>query len=154
MNAIAIALHVLSAVVWVGGMFFAYMALRPALAAHTVLARAHLWAAVFRRFFPWVWIAILVLLATGFYMLFSAFGGFKHSPLFVNLMLALGIVMMLLFAHVFFASYRRLRHSVEVNDENAAVKAMNQIRIVMLVNLVLGLLVIIMAMMGSYSFYD
>ncbi|MHB8405442.1 MAG: CopD family protein [Gammaproteobacteria bacterium] len=154
MNAIAIALHVLSAVIWVGGMFFAYVALRPALAGHTALARAHLWAAVFGRFFLWVWIAILVLLATGFYMLFSDFGGLKQSPPFVNLMLALGILMMLLFAHVFFAGYRRLRHSVEVNDEAAAGKAMNQIRIVMLINLILGLLVIGVAMMGAYSLYD
>jgi len=154
MNAIAIALHVLSAAIWVGGMFFAYVALRPALTDHTALARAHLWAAVFRRFFPWVWTAILVLLATGFYMLFSAYGGFKHSPPFVNLMMALGIPMMLLFAHVFFVPYRRLRHSVEVNDESAARKAMNQIRIVMLINLILGLLIILVAMMGAYSLYD
>ena len=154
MNAIAITLHVLSAVIWVGGMFFAYMALRPALTGHTSLARAHLWAAVFRRFFPWVWSAILVLLATGFYMLFSVFGGFKKSPTFVNLMLALSVVMMLLFAHVFFAPYRRLRHSVEVNDETVARRAMNQIRIVMLINLILGLLVIIVAVMGAYSFYN
>lgn len=154
MNAIAIALHVLSAVVWVGGMFFAYLALRPSIREHTSLARAHLWAAVFRRFFPWVWIAILLLLATGFYMLFSAFGGFKHLPAFVNLMLALGILMMLLFAHVFFAPYRRLRHSVEVNDEAAAARAMKQIRIMMLTNLILGLLVITMAVMGAYSLHD
>ena len=31
--AIAIALHLLAAVIWVGGMFFAYMALRPAAAS-------------------------------------------------------------------------------------------------------------------------
>ena len=154
MNAIAIALHVLSAAIWVGGMFFAYLALRPALASHTVLARAHLWAAIFKRFFPWVWTAILVLLATGFYLLFNAFGGFKQSPPFVNLMMAFGILMMLLFAHVFFAPYRRLRHSVEVNDEDVAHKAMNQIRITMLINLILGLLVILVAMMGAYSLYD
>ncbi|MGH8399181.1 MAG: CopD family protein, partial [Gammaproteobacteria bacterium] len=115
-NAIAVALHVLSAVIWVGGMFFAYVTLRPALAEHTALARAHLWSAVFRRFFPWVWACIAALLVTGFYLIFGAFGGFKQVPPFVNLMLALGIIMMLLFAHVYFAVYRRLRHGVEVND--------------------------------------
>ncbi|MDE2091416.1 MAG: CopD family protein [Gammaproteobacteria bacterium] len=154
MNAIAITLHVLSAAIWVGGMFFAYLALRPALSTHTVLARAHLWAAVFKRFFPWVWIAILVLLATGFYMLFSTFGGFRQSPSFVNLMMALGILMMLLYAHLFFAPYRRLRHSVEVNDEDTARKAMSQIRITMLINLILGLTVILVAMLGAYSYFD
>ncbi|MGH8377396.1 MAG: CopD family protein [Gammaproteobacteria bacterium] len=153
-NAIAVALHVLSAVVWVGGMFFAYLALRPALAEHSALARAHLWAAVFRRFFPWVWACIAVLLVTGFYLIFGAFGGFKQAPPFVNLMLALGIIMMLLFAHVYFASYRRLRHGVEVNDEAASKKAMNRIRIVILINLILGLIVIFVAMTGAFSLYD
>jgi uncharacterized membrane protein len=154
MNAIAVALHVLAAVVWVGGMFFAYVALRPALTEHSGLVRAHLWAAVFRRFFPWVWAAIAVLLITGFYLIFGAFGGFKQAPPFVNLMMALGILMMLLFAHVFFAPYRRLRHSVEVNDEAAAGKAMHWIRIVFLINLILGLIVIFIAMTGAFSLYD
>ena len=152
--AMVIALHSLSAVIWVGGMFFAYLALRPALTDHSILARAHLWAAVFRRFFPWVWLSITMLLVTGLFMIFTAFGGFRQIPLYVYVMLTLGILMMLLFAHVFFAPYRRLRHSVETNDETAARKAMNQIRIVMLVNLVLGLIVIFVATMGSYSFYD
>ncbi len=152
--AMVIALHSLSAVIWVGGMFFAYLALRPALTDHSILARAHLWAAVFRRFFPWVWLSITMLLVTGLFMIFTAFGGFRQTPLYVHVMLALGILMMLLFAHVFFSPYRRLRHSVETNDETAARKAMNQIRIVMLVNLVLGLIVIFVATMGSYSFYD
>ncbi|MGB9430024.1 MAG: CopD family protein [Gammaproteobacteria bacterium] len=154
MNAIAVALHVLAAVVWVGGMFFAYLALRPALAEHGTLAGAHLWMAVFRRFFPWVWLAIAVLLITGFYLIFAAFGGFKQIPPFVNLMLALGILMMLLFAYVFFVPYRRLRHSVEVNDEPAAGNALRQIRIVFLINLILGLIVIFVAMTGAFSLYD
>lgn len=153
-NAIAVALHVLSAVIWVGGMFFAYLALRPALAEHSALARAHLWSAVFRRFFPWVWACIAVLLVTGFYLIFGTFGSFKQVPPFVNLMLALGIIMMLLFAHVYFAAYRRLRHGVEVNDEDAVKKAMNQIRIVILINLILGLIVIFVAMTSAFSLYD
>lgn len=154
MTAIAVALHVLAAVVWVGGMFFAYLALRPALTEHSVLARAHLWAAVFRRFFPWVWVCIGVLLVTGFFMIFMAFGDFRHTPWFVNAMMALGILMMLLYAHVFFVSYRRLRHSVEVNAEPEAGKAMNQIRLVILINLILGLIVVFIAMSGAFSFYD
>ncbi|MGH8397389.1 MAG: hypothetical protein ACRETA_03985, partial [Gammaproteobacteria bacterium] len=91
---------------------------------------------------------------TGFYLIFGAFGGFKQVPPFVNLMLALGIIMMLLFAHVYFAAYRRLRHGVEVNEEDAVKKAMNQIRIVILINLILGLIVIFVAMMGAFSVYD
>ena len=153
-NAIAVALHVLAAVVWVGGMFFAYLALRPALAEHSALARAHLWAAVFRRFFPWVWASIAVLLVTGFFMVFNAFGSFRLTPMFVNLMMALGIVMMLLFVYVVYLPYRQLRHSVEVNAEPEARKAMNHIRVVILVNLILGLIVIFIAASGAFALYD
>ncbi|MGH8292660.1 MAG: CopD family protein [Gammaproteobacteria bacterium] len=153
-NAVAVALHVLAAVVWVGGMFFAYLALRPALTEHSLLARAHLWVAVFRRFFPWVWASIVVLLATGFFMIFNAFGGFRQTPLFVNVMLALGIAMMLLFVQVFFVPYRRLRHGVAVNDEPEARHAMHQIRVIILINLVLGLIVIFVAASGAFALYD
>ena len=153
-NAIAVALHVLAAVVWVGGMFFAYLALRPALSEHSILARAHLWAAVFRRFFIWVWTSIAVLLVTGFFMIFNAFGGFRLTPMFVNLMMALGILMMLLFVYVVFLPYRQLRHGVEVNAEPEARKAMNQIRIVILINLILGLIVIFVAASGAFALYD
>lgn len=154
MNAIAITLHLLATVIWVGGMFFAYLALRPALTSHALMARAHVWAAVLKRFFPWVWICVPVILVTGFYLVFHAFGGFRNLPLFVNLMMGLGILMMLLFVHVYFAPYRRLRHSVEINDEAVAGKAMNQIRVMMLVNLILGLLVILVATSGVFWFYD
>lgn len=153
-NAIAVALHVLAAVVWVGGMFFAYLALRPALGEHSILARAHLWAAVLRRFFMWVWTSIAVLLVTGFFMVFNAFGGFRLTPMFVNLMMALGILMMLLFVYVVLLPYKQLRHSVEVNAEPEARKAMNQIRIVILVNLILGLVVIFVAASGAFALYD
>jgi len=65
--ALAFTLHLLAVVIWVGGMFFAYMALRPV--AGTLLeppVRQALWAGVFKRFFPWVWASIVVLLGTGF----------------------------------------------------------------------------------------
>ncbi len=64
--AVAIVLHVLSSVLWVGGMFFAYMALRPVAAATLEPPqRLTLWAGVFGRFFPWVWTSIVVLLVNG-----------------------------------------------------------------------------------------
>jgi uncharacterized membrane protein len=151
---IAITLHVLSVVIWVGGMFFAYMALRPALADHDVLSRARIWSEVFRRFFPWVWASILILLASGFYMILVNLGGFAQTPIFVHVMMGLGILMMLLFAHVFFAPYRRLRRAAAAADEAGAKKSMNQIRKLIAVNLTLGMIVIVVAMTGTFSFFS
>ena len=75
MTALALALHILGAVVWVGGMFAAYMCLRPAAGPLDPPVRLKLWSAFFQKFFPFVWIAILLLLASGYWMLFTTFGG-------------------------------------------------------------------------------
>lgn len=154
MNAIAVALHVLAAVIWVGGMFFAYMALRPALAGDDALVSGQLWVSVFRRFFPWVWACIAVLLASGLLMISTGFGGFRHVPMFVNVMMLLGLVMMLVFAFVWFRVYPRLRQAVQADDETAISGVLRRISRLFLVNLILGLIVIFIAMSGSFSFYD
>ncbi|HET7921301.1 MAG TPA: CopD family protein [Gammaproteobacteria bacterium] len=151
---IAVTLHVLSVVIWVGGMFFAYLALRPALAAEEPLLRARIWAGVFRRFFGWVWVAVIVILASGLYMLFVNLGGFAQAPLFVHAMFGLGLLMMLLFAHVYFAPYRRLQRGLAAGDASVTGKALSQIRLLIAINLVLGIIVIIVAMTGTFAFFS
>ncbi len=103
---IALALHVLSAVVWVGGMFFAYLCLRPAVAPLTPAERTALWARVLGRFFRWVLIAVPLILLSGLWMMMNEL---PVVPLRVHLMLGIGIFMMLLFLHVYFAPFRRLQ---------------------------------------------
>ena len=134
-------LHVLSVVVWVGGMFFAYMALRPVAAG--VLEppqRLTLWAGVFGKFFPWVWASVALILASGLHML-AVLGG-TGAPLYALAMLALGVLMMLIFAHVFFAPYGRLKRAVAAQDWKAGGGALGQIRMLIGINLSLGLLTI------------
>ncbi len=151
--ALAITLHLLAAVIWIGGMFFAYMALRPV--AGNLLeppVRLALWSGVFKRFFPWVWLSIIVLLSSGFWMIFAELGGMANAGIHVHIMLGLGILMMLLFMHVYFGPFRRLQHAViESNWETGGVK-LNQIRVLVKTNLILGLLVIIIATTGRYWF--
>ena len=154
MSAVAITLHVLAAIVWVGGMFFAYLAARPVLAELDTPLRAKLWVGIFRRFFPWVWAAVLTLLVTGFYMVFANFGGFAGAPIFVHAMMGLGILMMLIFGHVFFAPYKRLKRAVAGNDEALAMKSMRTIRMLIALNLSLGLIVVAVAMLGAYLASD
>lgn len=148
---IALILHVLSVVVWVGGMFFAYMALRPV--AATVLEppqRLTLWAGVFGKFFPWVWVAIILILGSGYWMILGPFGGFGNTPIFVHLMNGLGLIMMLIFLHVFFAPYRRLRKAVAAQDWPAGGKALGQIRTLVGINTAIGIVTIIIATGGKY----
>ncbi len=143
-------LHLIAAVVWVGGMFFAYMALRPALAAFEPPDRLTLWARVFGNFFPWVWVSVATLLVTGYAILFGFFGGFAEAGLYIHLMHGIGLVMMLIFAHLFFAPYRRLRRSVVGEDWPSGAVALGRIRQMVGINLVLGLLVVAIAVGGPY----
>ena len=148
--ALLIALHVLAAVVWVGGMFFAYMVLRPSAGPLAADARLQLWHRVFSRFFPWVWASIIVLLLSGYGMMALAFGGFAGAPLYVNVMQGIGIVMMLLFAHLYFVPWRRFSIAVAGKDFPAAAEGLNQIRRIVAVNLVLGLLTIVVGASGRF----
>lgn len=149
--AIALALHVLAAVVWVGGMAFAYAILRPA--AEQALAgpeRLTLWRGTFSRFFPTVWVAVGVILATGYGMVFGAFGGFAGVGVDVHIMHALGLVMVAVFAHVFFAPWRRFRRALDRADRAAAAGELARIRRLVAINLTLGLVVVAVAASGRY----
>lgn len=144
---VSLLLHVLSVVVWVGGMFFAYMALRPVAAA--VLEppqRLTLWAGVFGKFFPWVWASVALILLTGLHMLMKISGaGMPHYAL---AMLVLGVVMMLIFAHVFFAPYKKLKRAVSEQNWPAGGAALGQIRMLIGINLSIGLLTIAVVFLG------
>ncbi|MNJ99553.1 Copper resistance protein D [compost metagenome] len=138
-------LHILGFTVWVGGMFFAHNALRPT--AATVLEppqRLTLLAGVFSKFFTWVWISVALILGSGMYMM--ALMG--KPPLYVTLMFVLGIIMMLIFAHIFFAPYRRLLRAVAAQDWKAGGAAMATIRKLVGINLILGLVTIVIGTLG------
>lgn len=145
----AIALHVLSASLWVGGMFFAYQILRPVAATQLEPpARLRLWASVFARFFPWVWLFVLLLPATGYWLVFRLYGGLGGVGISIHLMQGLGWLMILIYMHVYFAPFRRLKEAVITEQWTQAGKQLNQIRQIVGINLVLGLAVITIAAAG------
>ncbi|HWI29267.1 MAG TPA: CopD family protein [Stellaceae bacterium] len=142
--------HILAAVIWVGGMFFAHQMLRPAAGALEPAQRLALWRRVFSRFFPAVWLSILALLASGFGMISLALGGFANIGLYINLMMALGIIMMMIFGHLYFAPWKRFRRAFDGGDLTAAQKQLGQIRWLVGLNLVLGLIVVVIGATGPY----
>ncbi|HVE52373.1 MAG TPA: CopD family protein [Ramlibacter sp.] len=130
-------LHLAGAIFWMGGMAFMVMALRPA--AHAQLqppVRLPLIVAVLRRFFVVVMVSIALLLATGVWLLLQAPG--RDAPPGWHAMAGLGIVMMLVFAHIFFAPWRRLQRAVGASDWPEGGKRMNQVALLVKVNLALG----------------
>jgi uncharacterized membrane protein len=142
-NAIAIALHVLAAVLWVGGLFFSYIVLRPTLTAIDPPDRLMIWAGIFKRFFPWVWLSVLVLLTTGYWMIFSWFNGFAQAPMYVHIMHLLGLLMMVLFIYLFYRVYPIFKTHIANENWPEAGAVLNRIRHIVLVNLVLGLILLI-----------
>ena len=70
--AILRSIHLLSIVVWVGGMFFAHWCLRPAAAALEPPHRATLMRDALRRFLDVVLVAALLVLASGVWMIAAA----------------------------------------------------------------------------------
>jgi len=144
-------LHVVSAVIWVGGMFFAYNFLRPV--AGEILEpplRLTLWVAVFKRFFPFVWASVILLPVTGYLMVFSVWGGFDIAPLYVHIMNGMGIIMILVYMHVFFAPFKRLKLAVSEQRWPDGGKALAQIRVLVGVNTIIGVFVIVVASAGRY----
>jgi uncharacterized membrane protein len=132
-------------------MFFAYVVLRPVSGALLdPPTRLKLWSSVFQRFFPWVWAAASLLLVTGYTMVLGYLGGFAAVGLDIHLMQGIGIVMVLLFMHVYFAPYRRLKSAVRAEDWPAGAKHLDQIRRIVAINTVLGLVLVVVGAGGRY----
>ncbi len=148
--AVNTALHVLAMMIWVGGMFFAYMFLRPAAASELEPpARLALWRNVFSRFFPWVWAIVVIIPFTGVWMI-GSLGGMAGVGLYVHVMTGLGIVMILIFMHVFFAPFKRLKRGLDAGDIPGAAKQLNQIRTLVGLNTLIGIATILTATAGKY----
>jgi len=142
MNAVAIALHVVAAVVWVGGLFFAYIVLRPSTNSLEPPQRLVLWAGVFKRFFPWVWMAIIFLMVSGYWLIFNWFKGFANAPGYVHVMHLMGWLMTLLFIYLYYKIYPSFVAAVNSESWPDAGIAMNKIRQIVLANLILGMLLL------------
>lgn len=149
---IAFSLHLLGAVIWVGGMFFAHMILRPsAVEKLEPPQRLPLWVAVFGRFFFWVWIAVGTILITGYWMIFDVFGGLSGlQALYIKLMHIIGLTMTGIYAYIFFVPYQKLKAAVANKEYPTGGALMNKIRQLVTTNLILGIITIIIASGGKY----
>jgi uncharacterized membrane protein len=147
---IGVAFHIVAAVIWVGGMFFALVVLRPSTGPLEPPVRLALWQRVFARFFPWVWAAVVVLLISGFAMVLWGFGGFAKIGMYVHLMMGTGILMMLIYAHLYFVPWQRFRRAVTASEWPVAARNIDQIRLLVTVNLVLGLITVVIGAAGRY----
>jgi uncharacterized membrane protein len=141
-----LALHALCAVIWVGGMFFAYVVLRPSLSVLEPIQRIALHTQVFRRFFLVIWHVMPLILLSGFAMLFLFYGGLAFVGWNVHLMLLLGLIMSAVFLLIVFGPYARFRRTT---DRNTAAACIDRIRKLIAVNLVLGVVTVVVALLRN-----
>jgi len=147
----AAAMHVLTAVIWVGGLFFAYFVLRPVAAGMLETHdRLNLWRKVLKRFFLVVWISVIILFSTGYWMTLSLFGDVVHVPHYISVMQVLGILMVLIFFYVYFSTYQRLQKHLMIDNYGPASKILGEMRRFFGINLFLGVIVILVASSGQY----
>lgn len=146
--ALALAMHQLGTVIWIGGMFFAHVALRPAVGE--VLEppqRLQLMLRVFSRFFYWVWGAIVVLWVSGLWVFLSLYGG--KAGLHVHLMMGIAGLMSALFLIIWFLPFRKMKAAVAAEDWPGAARRLKSIRGLMLANLLLGVVTAVLGAAGS-----
>ena len=138
--AVALFLHLMGVTIWVGGMFFAHFCLRPAMSDLSPQLRLPLWDAVFARFFTWVTVAIVLILLSGGYLM-SRFGG-AQAPWPIHAMVGIGVLMMLIFGHIRFSVFPRIRRAVQSQNWPDGARSVGTIRRLVLINIVLGVVTI------------
>ena len=140
-----LAVHILCAAIWVGGLFFALLVLRPSLAVLEPEQRLAVHGQVFRRFFLVVWHVMPLTLLSGYEMLFGVYRGFAGADWSVNVMQLLGLVMAAIFVVIFVGPWATLRRAPAGPEAAASV---DKIRKLVQANLVLGLATIAIAALG------
>ena len=139
---LVLALHIIGAALWVGGMAFALLVLHPSLGALDPAPRVAVAGAAFGRFFRLVWHAMPLVLITGYAILFGVYGGFAGVTWPVHAMHGLGLLMAALFVFVVTGPYRRFRTAVQPAN---ALRAAATVRRYVWINLGLGLVTIVLA---------
>ncbi len=147
MNRVLILIHLAAVIVWIGGMFFANVCLRPVAAVQLQAPqRLQLLAAVLGRFFAAVGWALLLLWGSGL-IRFAQVGAAIPWNWFP--MVGIAAVMTVIFGLIVFRFHRRMIAGVASQDWPAAGVAMNAIRKLVLINLVLGFVTVAVAVLGS-----
>lgn len=148
-------IHLLAAVVWLGGMFFTLFCLHPAAALLPPAERVPVVATALGRFFRMVEVSIVVLLASGAWMVWRVASTTRRTGLPFNMplewliMAVLGVVMVLIFGHIRFALFRRVQRARAAQDWPAAAAALASVRGWVAINMTIGVVVVLVTLVGT-----
>ena len=150
LTVLASSLHALGAILWVGGMFFAYVVLRPSLGSLEPPQRLTLWNNVFQRFFFWVWIVVIAIPASGYWQVYTDFGSIEEAGQHVYIMNIIGLIMIALFVFLFVSPYQKFKSAVQEQQWPDAAGQLNTIRRIVGTNTVLGLVNVAVGASGRF----
>jgi len=141
-------IHLLAAAFWVGGMATLHFAVRPAaIATLEPPLRLRTMAAALRRFFVGVDAAVTLLFATGVAMILLA-GGFRAVHWRIEAMMGIALLMAGIYVYIRASVFRAMRRAVEESAWPVAAARLNTVRLLVTVNLALGVAVFAVATIG------
>ena len=147
MNRVLVLFHLLAVIVWIGGMFFAHVCLRPVAAAQLPPPqRLPLLAAILGRFFVVVGWALALLWGSGVIRFAQVGAAIPASWL---AMAGIAAVMTAILVLIVFRFHRPMVAAVAASDWPKAGAAMNAIRGLVLTNLLLGVLTVAIAVLRA-----
>jgi uncharacterized membrane protein len=146
----ALALHILAAIIWLGGLFLLCVVLQPSARPLVSVIALSLWHRVLSRFFVWAWVGLALILISGIAMVFLEFGGFAKIPSIHRANMLIGIPAIALYGYLYFAPWQRFRRAVSSNDAMAAKRSIRQVRMLMATILALGLVASVVSAGARY----
>jgi len=153
MGGVLLLLHLLGVVLWVGGMGFGVMALRPSLAALDAPTRLGLMGRVHTKFFRIVWVAMPLVVLSGYLLMFGVHGGFRGVTWPIHVMHLLGLIMAGIFATIWFGPYKKLMRALAEGPAGLPLAAASNesIRKLVGINFTLGVIAIAMGAFWQYA---
>ena len=143
LNALAIIFHLVAINIWVGGMFFIIVVLGKVVSTLEVTAQQEFWQHTLKRFFFWVWLAVIGLLGSGIGMIFYRFGDLAITPWYIIVMACLGISMAVIFMVIYFIFYKNFKREFNAGNIEGSSDQLRMIRRLGIVNMVLGFCVVV-----------
>lgn len=149
--------HLLSVILWLGGIAFLLCFLRPAAASLEPAVRVPLMHGVLRRFLGVATVLAVLTVGSGLWMWMrmarqaTQAGASFNSPLEWMVMAALGLLMAAVAGHLRFALLRRLGRAVAAQDWQAGAAALSRIRAWAGLNLALGVVIVLVVVLGAAS---
>ncbi|MGQ2995579.1 CopD family protein [Variovorax sp.] len=140
--------HLLCAAFWVGGMALMHFAVRPAaVATLEPPLRLRMMAATLRRFFVGVDASVTLLFVTGVAMILTT-GGFRGVHWRVEAMMGIAILMAAIYVYIRASVFRAMRRAVDDGAWPVAAGRLDLVRKLVSLNLVLGVAVFAVAVLG------